>query len=398
MNTAIITGFEPFDNNSLNPSWLAVNALPDHIGSLALRKVLLPVSFKTAFARLEDAIAAACPDLVICTGLAARRSSIAVERVAINVADARIPDNDGHQPIDRIIDYSAPNAYFSCLPGRAIIERISQAGLPATMSDSAGSYVCNQVMFKLLHLIANQKPLMMGGFIHVPPTAEMLSADPDSPGMPLPDITRALQIAIETCADHLSSGQWKGTKRQIVEYSPDWPQAFAEISARLQAGLGELALRIDHIGSTSVPGLAAKDVIDIQITVNTLSDRLLAAMTAMGYSRSEIAVADHIPPGMSCNPLDWQKWFFRAPAGQRATNTHIRITGRANQRYPLLFRDFLRAHPDYAATYGELKRRLAANLANSSTYPDVKDPAVDLIYYAAEKWASATGWQAISLT
>ncbi|OGK06784.1 MAG: pyroglutamyl-peptidase I [Candidatus Riflebacteria bacterium GWC2_50_8] len=393
MNNAIITGFEPFDNSSRNPSWLAVNALPNQIGSFNLTRVQLPVSFNSAFARLEMTIAACQPDLVICTGLAGERSGISIERVAINVADARIPDNDGHQPVDRIIDYSAPNAYFTCLPSRAIIERISQAGLPATISDSAGTYVCNQVMFQLLHLIANQHPLMMGGFIHVPATPEMLTAEAGTPGMPLSDITRALQIAIETCSDHIESGSWKGTKRRIIEYSPEWPQAFAKISSRLQTSLGELALRIDHIGSTSVPGLAAKDVIDIQISVNALDNRLFTAMTAMGYSRSEIAVCDHIPPGMSSNPLDWQKWFFRAPAGQRATNTHIRIVGRANQRYPLLFRDFLRAHPDYAKTYGELKKRLAANIANSSMYPDVKDPAVDLIYYAAEKWASATGWQ-----
>jgi len=389
MSTAIITGFEPFDNCSCNPSWLAVSALPDRIGSFELTRLLLPVSFKAAFARLEEAIATCRPDLVICTGLAARRTGITVERVAINVDDARIPDNDGYQPTDRRIDYTAPDAYFSCLPARAICERISHAGIPAAISDSAGTYVCNHVMFRLLHLIANRCPRIMGGFIHVPGTPEMTSNE--APGLPLADITRALQLSIEVCSDH--SANWQGIKRRIVEYNPDWPDEFARISAQLRRGLGSLARRIDHIGSTAVPGLPAKDVVDIQITVSELNDQLLAAMTSMGYSRSEIALSDHIPAGMNEDPHEWQKWFFKAPPGQRPTNTHIRIAGRANQRYPLLFRDFLRAHPDYAKSYGELKKRLAANLANANTYPDVKDPAVDLIYHAAEKWAGSVDWQ-----
>lgn len=389
MNTAIITGFEPFDSDSINPSWLAVNALPERVGACQLTRLLLPVSFKNAFARLEEAIDTCRPDLVICTGLAARRTSITVERVAINIDDARIPDNDGFHPIERRIDYAAPDAYFSCLPARAICEKISEAGLPAAISDSAGTYVCNNVMFRLLHLIANRYPKMLGGFIHVPATPEMPGNE--GPGMPLADITRALQLAVEVCSDH--STHWQGSKRRIVEYNPGWPGEFKEIAAQLQNGLGNLALRIDHIGSTSVPGLAAKDVIDIQITVSELNEQLLAAMTAMGYTRSEIATSDHIPAGMSDKPHEWQKWFFKAPTSQRPTNTHVRIAGRANQRYPLLFRDFLRAHPSYAKSYGELKKRLAANLANSRTYPDVKDPAVDLIYHAAENWATRTGWQ-----
>ncbi|PKL50462.1 MAG: pyroglutamyl-peptidase I [Candidatus Riflebacteria bacterium HGW-Riflebacteria-2] len=389
MSIAIITGFEPFADCGVNPSWLAVSALPASVGSFTLTRLLLPVSFEKAFGRLEEAIVACQPDLVICTGLATRRDSISIERIAINIDDARIPDNEGYHPIERRIDYSAPDAYFSCLPVRAICEKISEAGLPAAISDSAGTYVCNHVMFRLLHLIANRYPKILGGFIHVPATPEM--SGNKGPGMPLADITRALQLAVEVCSDH--STHWQGSKRRIVEYNPGWPGEFTEIATQLHSGLGNLALRIDHIGSTSVPELAAKDVIDIQITVSELSDQLLAAMTAMGYTRSEIATSDHIPACMSDKPHEWQKWFFKAPPGQRPTNTHVRIAGRANQRYPLLFRDFLRAHPNYAKSYGELKKRLAANLANSRTYPDVKDPAVDLIYHAAENWAARICWQ-----
>lgn len=391
--TVLVSGFAAFDNSSVNPSWLAVEALPEQIGSCRLVKIQLPVSFSTAFSDLEKAIEASQPDLVICVGLAIKRSDVSIERVAINLADARIPDNEGCQPVDRIIDYTAPNAYFGNLPGREIVRRIDRAGLSASLSESAGTFVCNQVMFKLLHLINSQLPHMMGGFIHVPALPEMLTADSRTAGMPLEKIVSSLIISIQTCAEDIASGKWKGTKISIVPYSSKWPEEFAEISTTLKRGLGEMALRIDHIGSTSVPGLAAKDIIDVQITVNKLDDRLLQAMETMGYTRAENIANDHVPPGMITDTAQWQKWFFRAPAGQRRTNTHVRLAGRANQRFPLLFRDFLCAHPQTAAAYGELKKRLAANIANSSMYPDVKDPAVDLIYFPAERWAEQTGWK-----
>jgi GrpB-like predicted nucleotidyltransferase (UPF0157 family) len=180
---------------------------------------------------------------------------------------------------------------------------------------------------------------------------------------------------------------------EIVAYKPAWPAEFREIAARLRQALGPLALRLDHIGSTSVPGLAAKDVIDVQITVAALNDDVVAAMQTAGYTLAEGTWRDHCPPTLTELAADWEKFYFRPPAGQRRTNTHMRVAGRANQRYALLFRDYLRAHPATASAYAELKRRLAANLADPQTYPDVKDPAVDLIYFAAEAWAAATGWQ-----
>jgi GrpB-like predicted nucleotidyltransferase (UPF0157 family) len=180
---------------------------------------------------------------------------------------------------------------------------------------------------------------------------------------------------------------------EIVPYRQSWPQEFLEIASVLRHGLGPLALRIDHIGSTSVPGLAAKDVIDIQITVTALDDALIAAMTAIGYTLPEGTWRDHRPPGFAGPESEWQKLLFRPPPGQRRTNTHVRVQGRANQRYPLLFRDYLRAHPATAQAYAELKHRLAEHLADPRTYPEVKDPAVDLIYFAAEDWAAATHWQ-----
>ncbi len=180
---------------------------------------------------------------------------------------------------------------------------------------------------------------------------------------------------------------------EIIPYQPRWADEFRAIAATLRRGLGPLALRIDHIGSTSVAGLAAKDIIDVQITVAALCEDALAAMEAIGYTLPEIPYRDHRPPLAEGPESDWQKWLFRPPAGQRPTNTHMRVQGRANQRYPLLFRDYLRAHPATAEAYAELKRRLAQHLADQKMYPEVKDPAVDLIYLAAEEWAATTGWQ-----
>ena len=182
---------------------------------------------------------------------------------------------------------------------------------------------------------------------------------------------------------------------EIMPYDSGWPAEFAAIGAALRGALGDLALRIDNIGSTSVPGLAAKDRIDVQLTVADFArfERIQAALELLGYTLVPRNLSDHQPPGWMGPNEQWEKRFFRPPSGQRPTNLHVRAAGRANQRYPLLFRDYLRAHPRSAAAYAELKRRLADNLRDLETYPDVKDPACDLIIAAAEDWAAAIGWQ-----
>jgi GrpB-like predicted nucleotidyltransferase (UPF0157 family) len=180
---------------------------------------------------------------------------------------------------------------------------------------------------------------------------------------------------------------------EIVPYKSSWPSDFRKLASLLRQGLGDLALRIDHIGSTSVPGLAAKDVIDIQITVAALDQGVLSAMLALGYSQPDGIWGDHHPACTEGPGTEWEKWFFKPPPGQCRTNTHVRVLGRANQRYALLFRDYLRAHPATVEAYAELKRRLAQHLADPQAYPDVKDPAVDLIYFAAQEWAAAIHWQ-----
>jgi GrpB-like predicted nucleotidyltransferase (UPF0157 family) len=178
-------------------------------------------------------------------------------------------------------------------------------------------------------------------------------------------------------------------KIEIAPYSASWPKEFQRLARTIRRALGDRALRIDHIGSTAVPGLDAKDRIDIQVTVANLDDA--NALGAAGFG--ELAVhRDHRPPGADGPDEDWSKRLFNTPGSEKQANVHVRAEGRANQRYPLLFRDYLRTHPAAAAAYAELKRRLAAELRNVGVYADVKDPACDLITVAAEDWAAATGW------
>jgi GrpB-like predicted nucleotidyltransferase (UPF0157 family) len=179
----------------------------------------------------------------------------------------------------------------------------------------------------------------------------------------------------------------------IVEHQAGWRDEFRRLEVVLQATLGDNALRIDHIGSTAVPGLGAKDIIDVQVTVPRLDGALAERLRAAGFTvHGPAARQDHVPPGFEPRAEDWAKLFFMQRPGERRSNIHVRQAGRPNQRYALLVRDFLRADPPTAQAYGRLKQRLAAALADPAAYPDVKDPVADLVYLAAERWAAANGW------
>ena len=180
---------------------------------------------------------------------------------------------------------------------------------------------------------------------------------------------------------------------EIYEYQESWPAEFARIQAALSDALGQLALRIDHIGSTSVPGLGAKDVIDVQVAVAALTDEVRDRLLVAGFRQSRPDARDHVPRGEAEDPVLWQKFLFTEPAGTRRSNIHIRILGFPNQRYPLLFRDYLRSHPNSASTVELIKRQLARYHADDiEAYYDIKDPVYDLIWEAAKEWAEATGW------
>ncbi len=181
---------------------------------------------------------------------------------------------------------------------------------------------------------------------------------------------------------------------EIVAYRTEWPLEFQQIAKSLRMTLGEIALRIDHIGSTSVPGLDAKDRIDIQVTVRALEPNVQQMLESIGYIRNSNISSDHIPAGCEGEESKWVKWFFAPPKMSRPINLHVRIAGNPNQRYPLLFRDYLRTHPEAAGTYARIKKSLARFHANDvDAYYDVKDPVCDLIIQAAEAWAKCTCWQ-----
>jgi GrpB-like predicted nucleotidyltransferase (UPF0157 family) len=176
----------------------------------------------------------------------------------------------------------------------------------------------------------------------------------------------------------------------IKPYSERWPGDFARLGRRLRAVLGDRALRIDHIGSTAVPGLDAKDRIDVQVVVADLGD----ANPLGGAGFVEFAsVRDHEPPGSDGARDGWQKRLFQSPPEERPANVHVRVEGRPNARYALLFRDYVRAHPPAAAAYAELKLRLAEEVPGIGPYTEIKDAACDLIAVAAEEWAASTNWE-----
>jgi GrpB-like predicted nucleotidyltransferase (UPF0157 family) len=178
----------------------------------------------------------------------------------------------------------------------------------------------------------------------------------------------------------------------IVAPRASWPAEFHAAGVRLRDALGTLALQIHHVGSTSVPALPAKDILDIQVTVAALNEVELAPpLTRAGFVLSSHNRSDHRPAGETGPPSEWQKLFVREASG-RPMNIHVRVTGRRNQRYALLCRDFLRSHPAAAQAYGLFKHRLAAVGIESGVYAEIKDPVFDLIMEAAEAWAPAVRW------
>ena len=180
----------------------------------------------------------------------------------------------------------------------------------------------------------------------------------------------------------------------ISKYNPKWAEEFERLKSSLQEIMGNLALRIDHIGSTSVSGLGAKDIIDIQITVKELDSQVKQSLVNAGYKDWGTIAHDHIPQGENDNLKLWEKFFFNQPEGQRPANIHVRVDGNPNQIYPLLFRDYLGAHPNSAKSIELIKREIAKRHAHDlDAYYDIKDPVYDLIWEAALEWSRYTGWK-----
>ena len=199
----LISGFDPFGGDIINPAYEAVKLVPSKVAGAEIIKVELPTVYGKCAEVLEAAIIQHRPDAVLCIGQAGGRSFITVEKVAINLAEARIPDNDKQQPTDEPTIAGAPAAYFTNLPIKAMVKNCKDHGIPSSISYTAGTFVCNDIMYRLLHMIAEKYPQMRGGFIHVPFVPEQVVDRPEgTPSMSAETIAKGLEYSIEAICNN----------------------------------------------------------------------------------------------------------------------------------------------------------------------------------------------------
>lgn len=195
--TVLLTGFDPFGGDTINPSWEAVSRLHDEtIDGRRIVATQLPTTFDGAPKALRAALRRHAPELVLCVGQAGGRAALSLERVAINVNDARIPDNAGAQPIDTPVVKRGPAAYFTTLPIKAMHADLHAAGIPAEISQTAGTFVCNQVFYMLMHALAGTR--VRGGFVHIPFLPEQVEGSPGTPCLALDTVVSGLRVCIAT--------------------------------------------------------------------------------------------------------------------------------------------------------------------------------------------------------
>ncbi len=197
----VVTGFDPFGEDSINPSIEAVKRLPDTIKNAQIIKMELPTVFHESAKLVYDIIEKEVPDVILHVGQAGGRAEITPERVAINLDDARIPDNANQQPLDQPIQADGENAYFSQLPIKAMVEYMKRDNIPASISNSAGTFVCNHMMYQSLYLTNTKFPNTKAGFIHIPFIPEQVVNRPDKPSLALDEIVKGLVSSIEAIVD-----------------------------------------------------------------------------------------------------------------------------------------------------------------------------------------------------
>ena len=194
----LVTGFDPFDKDIINPAYEAVKKLPDKIKDAQIIKLEIPTSFERSAIAIQEAIEKYSPDIILSIGQAGGRNEITIEKVAINLLEARIKDNDGYQPSDLPIKQDGETAYFTNLPIKGMIAHIKENNIPATISYTAGTFVCNSVMYNILYLINKKYNNIKGGFIHVPYLPEQASLKTPVPSsMSLEMIAKSIELAIE---------------------------------------------------------------------------------------------------------------------------------------------------------------------------------------------------------
>ena len=207
----LITGFDKFGGESINPSNLCVNSLSDVIDNIEIKKITLPTVFKDSSRVLEENIKSFSPSIVICVGQAGGRSKITPERIAINIDDARIPDNIGNSPIDETIRKDGENAYFSTLPIKAIVDELNKNNIPSAISNTAGTFVCNHIMYEALYITSKNYPNIKAGFIHIPYIEEQIKDKPNMPYMKKEYIITALELIIKTAVNYYDKEDTKVT-------------------------------------------------------------------------------------------------------------------------------------------------------------------------------------------
>ncbi len=203
MTRVLVTAFEPFGGETVNPSQQAVQrlAVGEALSGVELRTSYLPVVFGQAIDAMRAAVAAHDPHVVVCVGEAGGRCAVTPERFAVNLNDAPFPDSSGRRPVDEPVVADGPVAYASTLPIAEMVDAMRAAGIPAAKSSTAGNYVCNNVFYGLMHLIATEQPGLRGGFVHVPYMHEQVLHRLDAqPSLSLEQITEALRIAVQTSA------------------------------------------------------------------------------------------------------------------------------------------------------------------------------------------------------
>ena len=198
----LLTGFEPFDNSPINPSEQIVRTLANgSISGVQIDTAVLPVDLDLGPAALLNAVKVSEPEAIICLGQASHRAVISIERVGLNLLDFRIPDNAGNQVEDQLIEPNGPAAYFTTLPVRKIYDTLKTNGIPAELSLSAGTYLCNQVLFTLLHYLEDQNQKVPAGFIHLPALPEQAAQMKGSvPSMSLEMMIQSIRLAIQVIA------------------------------------------------------------------------------------------------------------------------------------------------------------------------------------------------------
>lgn len=207
MKKILFTGFEPFGDDQVNPSWEAVALLPQQVGNVQIARRRMPVEYDTVAPLLAQAIEEEQPDAVICVGQAGGRAKLTPEMVAINLNDASVPDNAGVLLDGSPICPDGPAAYFATIPVKTIAAAMREAGVPASVSYTAGTYVCNNIMYHLLHLLAQNHPQVQGGFIHIPFACEqVLTRSSDMPSLPLEVMAKGLEAAAAAVGQALEEG------------------------------------------------------------------------------------------------------------------------------------------------------------------------------------------------